>query len=122
MELKDLDWDQKNTFLSLVHKVAIVDGKVVPGEVEMINALTKELGPEARVVAEEVYGTPRTVLFPDRDSQHLILTWLYRVAYSDVHFHVDEISVIDALTDALGTSATEVDEIRENVCQLSPDR
>ncbi len=113
MNLSDLNPEQKNTFLSLAHKIAIVDGKVVPDEVALINEITAVLGSDISVIAEEVYGNARTDLFGDTDSQRLVLKWLFRIAFSDVHFHIDEVSVIDALAKDLGTSDDDVARIRE---------
>lgn len=52
-------------------------------------------------------------MFADTESRGLIPKWLFRIAYSDVHFHVDEMTVIDSVAAAAGATEDDVSRIRE---------
>ncbi len=94
MNIHELTTDQQVSFLTLTHKVAVIDGSVVPEENKLIRHLTSLFGSGVKVIAQEIFGESNSEHFKTEEERTFILRWMYLVALSDGHFHPNEISVI----------------------------
>ncbi len=85
---------QRRSFLALVTKMALADGKVAPQEVSVLEDFSRLLGQTEPIPAEEIYGATNIEPFDTEDSRIITVLGMLMVAYSDQNFHVDESAVI----------------------------
>lgn len=95
MFLSRLTDPQRQSFMALVTKMALADGKVAPEEVAVLDDIAHALGNPDPVSAEEIFGSINIEPFDTEESRILTVLGMLVVAYADYNFHVDESTVLD---------------------------
>jgi len=95
MFLSRLTEPQRQSFMALVTKMALADGKVAPEEVAILDDIAHALGNPEPVSAEEIFGAINIEPFDTEESRILTILGMLVVAYADYNFHVDESTVLD---------------------------
>jgi len=94
MFLSSLNDAQRKSFMALVTKMALADGKVAPEEVAVLEDIAFAFGKTERVPADEIYGATNIKPFDTEKSRVVTVLGMLVVAYSDSKFHVDESTVL----------------------------
>ena len=94
MFLSRLNDTQRRSFMALVTKMALADGKVAPEEVDVMEDIALALGQTDPVPADEIYGATNIEPFDTVESRIITVLGMLMVAYSDHKFHVDESTVL----------------------------
>ncbi len=102
MFLSHLNEIQRRSFMALVTKMALADGKVAPEEVAVLDDIAHALGNPKPVPAEEIYGAINITPFDTEKSRFITILGMLVVAYSDHKFHVDESTVLSETIEAFG--------------------
>ena len=124
MFLSRLDKAQRRSFLALVTKMAMADGKVAPEETQILNDIGHMLGQTAAVPADEIFGETNIEPFDSEQSRIITVLGMLMVAYSDKNFHVDESSVLVETVNSFGIGPEKFYELKtlaENQANLYHD-
>jgi len=108
MFLSKLNKAQRESFMALVTKMAMADGKVVVEEDSYLARLADLYGHDLNVPPQEVFGATNVTPFDTRGSQILTVIGMLAVAYADEKFHADESIVLQETVTAFGFSEDEV--------------
>lgn len=104
MFLSRLNDAQRRSFMALVTKMALADGKVAPEEVAVMEDIASTLGQTEPVPADQIYGATDIEPFDTDESRIITILGMLIVAYSDHKFHVDESTVLMQTIEAFDLS------------------
>jgi uncharacterized tellurite resistance protein B-like protein len=113
MYLTRLNEAQRKSFMALVTKMALADGKVSPEETTVLEDIADALGQTEPVPAEEIYGATNIAPFDTHQSRMVTLLGMLVVAYSDRKFHIDESTVLSETIKAFDIPETKLNDLKE---------
>ena len=113
MYLNRLNEIQRKSFMVLVTKMALADGKVSAEETVVLKDIADALGQTEPVPAEEIFGATNTEPFDTHQSRVITLLGMLVVAYSDSKFHVDESTVLAETIKAFDISQAKLNVLKE---------
>jgi len=104
MWLSILNHEQQKAMLRLAHNVIVSDGLLDPNEEGMLEGFRREMGVGSDFEVEylELDGVER--IFPDRQSQLIVLMNLCKLSYADGAFEIEEECLINEIRKAFDVS------------------
>lgn len=112
MFLSRLNEAQRRSFMALVTKMAMADGKVAAEEVKILEDIGRELGQTKPVPADEIFGATNIEPFDTDESRLLTVLGMLMVAFSDHKFHVNESTVLAETIEAFQIDDQKVEALK----------
>ncbi len=107
-----LNQAQRKSFLAMATKMTLADAKVALGEVKVLDGFTADFGDGVAIPPNEVYGPINTEVFDAPASRKTAVLGMLVIAYSDEHFHIDELSVLNEAVTAFNIPADELEPMK----------